>query len=98
MAVGSGTTVLIFRAAGHYCAIRSEWIVELTLMPHLLRLPAQPALLDGFFNFRGTPLAVMPLHRLFQLNAPEPGIYLPLLVVRTSRGLLALRADSLAGC
>ena len=87
--------VLILRVAGLRCAIAADCIAELILMPALARLPGQPAILDGFMNLRGAAVPVASLHRLFELWAPEPHVHSPLVTIKTSGGLLALRADSL---
>jgi purine-binding chemotaxis protein CheW len=87
--------VLILRVAGLRCAIAADCIGELILMPALTRLPGQPAILDGFMNLRGAAVPVASLHRLFELWAPEPHVHSPLVTIKTSGGLLALRADSL---
>jgi purine-binding chemotaxis protein CheW len=87
--------VLIFRVGGLRCAIAAGRIAELILMPALARLPGQPAILDGFMNLRGAAIPVASLHRLFELWAPEPHVHSPLVTIKTSSGLLALRADSI---
>jgi purine-binding chemotaxis protein CheW len=87
--------VLILCVAGLRCAIAADRIAELILMPALARLPGQPAILDGFMNLRGAAIPVASLHRLFELWAPEPQMHSPLVTIKTSSGLLALRADSL---
>jgi purine-binding chemotaxis protein CheW len=87
--------VLIFRAGEHHCAIASHHIAELILMPALIRLPGQPALLDGFLNLRGRTVPVARLHHLLQIVVPEPSLHSPLIVVQTGQDLLALRVDSI---
>ncbi len=64
-------------------------------MPALIRLPGQPALLDGFLNLRGRTVPVAPLHHLLQTAVPASGLHSPLIVVWANRDLLALRVDSL---
>ena len=86
--------VLILRVGSYACAIPSKQVAELILMPALIRLPGQPAILDGFMNLRGAAVPVTSLHRLFQLPAPEPDLHTPLIAIRTPNGLLALRADT----
>jgi purine-binding chemotaxis protein CheW len=85
--------VLILRVAGLRCAIAADRIGELIFMPALARLPGQPAILDGFMNLRGAAIPVASLHRMFELWAPEPLVHSPLVTIKTSGGLLALRAD-----
>jgi purine-binding chemotaxis protein CheW len=87
--------LLILRVGGLRCAIAAERIAELILLPALSRLPGQPAILDGFMNLRGAAVPVASLHKLFELWAPEPHVHSPLVTIKTSGGLLALRADSL---
>lgn len=86
--------ILIFRAGTYTCAIPSDQVAELILIPSLTRLPGQPAILDGFLNLRGVAIPVAPLLRLFLQHAPEPALHTPLILVRTSNGLLALRVDT----
>ncbi|HEX3875821.1 MAG TPA: chemotaxis protein CheW [Bryobacteraceae bacterium] len=86
--------VLIFRTSNHRCAILASRISELVLMPALIRLPAQPAILDGFLNLRGKAVPVVPLDRLFESDAPAPALYAPLVVIETSEGPLALRVEA----
>src|ERR1700761_2219226 len=86
--------VLIFRAAGQRCAIAAERVAELVLIPALLRLPAQPTVLDGFLNLRGAAVPVVALDRLFGAGAFAPGLHTPLIVLATSEGPLALRVQS----
>jgi purine-binding chemotaxis protein CheW len=87
--------VLILRAGTDTCAMPSERIAELILIPALIRVPGQPSILDGFLNLRGTAIPVISLQRLFHQQAPEPGLHTPLLVLTTSTGPLALRVDRL---
>jgi purine-binding chemotaxis protein CheW len=85
--------VLILRAGSYVCGIPSDQIAELILMPALIRLPGQPAILDGFMNLRGTAVPVASLLCLFQQSAQEPDLHSPLVAIRTSHGILALRVD-----
>lgn len=89
-----GIDVIVFRAAGFTCAIRSSQVSELILMPELSRVAGQPAFLDGFFNLRGATIPVAALHTLLEKEAPAPGLYTPLIVLSASGRPLALRVDS----
>jgi purine-binding chemotaxis protein CheW len=89
----SAQSALLFRAAGHLCAIPSNRVTELVLLPELLRVPAQPALLDGFLNLRGVPVPVVSFARLFGQDSPAPDLHTPLVLVHAPGGLLALRVD-----
>lgn len=91
---GGARSFLIFRAADYTCAIPSGQIVQLVLMPELVRVAGQPALLEGFFNLRGTVVPVVTFHRLFQKAVPVPQVHTPLIVIFAPGGLLALRVDS----
>jgi purine-binding chemotaxis protein CheW len=86
--------LLIVRTGAYTCAIPSTQVAELILIPSLIRLPGQPAILDGFLNLRGVAVPVAPLLRLFLQSAPEPALHTPLVVIRVPNGLLALRVDT----
>jgi purine-binding chemotaxis protein CheW len=86
--------VLIFRAGTHLCAVPSEQVAELILMPSLIRLPGQPAVLDGFLNLRGAAVPVAPLLSLFLQPSPEPALHTPLILIKMPNGPLALRVDT----
>src|SRR5262245_5564414 len=90
-------TVLIFDLGPHACALPIDEIPEVLLMPALVHLPAQPMILDGFLNLRGTAVPVLPLHRLFDIPAPEPDLHTPLILVRSAANLLGYRVDRLQG-
>jgi purine-binding chemotaxis protein CheW len=86
--------ILIFRAGTYICAVPSDQVAELILLPSLIRLPGQPAILDGFLNLRGATVPVAPMLSLFLQPAPEPALHTPLIVIKMPNGLLALRVDT----
>jgi purine-binding chemotaxis protein CheW len=87
--------IVVFELGGYTCALLAEHVPELLLMPALTRSPGQPPILDGFLNLRGTAVPALPLHRLFNLPVPEPGLYTPIMLVQSAGGMLAYRVDRL---
>jgi purine-binding chemotaxis protein CheW len=91
---GKKRHLLVFHVAGHACALPADRVPELVFLPALVQSPAQAPILDGFLNLRGKAVPVLPLHGLFDLPVPEPGLHTPLLIVSASENLLALRVDA----
>jgi chemotaxis signal transduction protein len=85
--------LLIFRCAGHSCAIAVEEIQEISHIAQTFAVPGQPSALFGFLNLRGVAIPVVALTRLFGAGNPISDLYAPLIVVRTGNKTLALLAD-----
>lgn len=89
--------VLIFRAAGHTCAIRAQDIDQIVHIAATVRIPGQPAIVEGFLNVRGQPVAVVPLSRLFHVPEQPAGLYAPIVIARRASARVGLLADSVDG-
>jgi chemotaxis signal transduction protein len=85
--------LLVFQIARHACALETGAVGEVLLMPALVQSPARAALLDGFFNLRGTAVPLLPLGALFGLPAAEPELYTPIIVIGAGRRPVAIRVD-----
>jgi purine-binding chemotaxis protein CheW len=85
--------LLVFHVGKHPCALAAEQVSELVLFPALVQSPAQAAILDGYLNLRGSAVPVVPLHSLFHLAVPEPGLYSPIILMQAGGDLVGLRVD-----
>ncbi len=62
-------------------------------MAEVVRLPGQPPILHGLLNLRGSLVPVVFLRHLLGLPASTPGMYTPLIVVKSGSQQLALVVD-----
>jgi purine-binding chemotaxis protein CheW len=85
--------VLVFHLAGQGYALPLQDLQEVVPMAELSRPPGMPSALAGFLNLGGTAVPVLRLARLFGLQEATPGVYMPLLVLRTEALRLALVVD-----
>ena len=86
--------LLGFLAAGRRMALPLREVRRVVPLP-LLETPASaPAFVEGFFDLAGTPVAAVRLDRLLNLGEGAPGIYSPLLVLRSSDPPIALHVDT----
>ncbi len=85
---------LIFRVAGHLCAVPAREVREIVHIAATTQLPGQPSVLHGFLNLRGSALPVVELRGLFGEAASEPGLYAPFIVLAGDDSPLALLADT----
>jgi purine-binding chemotaxis protein CheW len=86
--------LLVFQVGEQLCALSVEVVREIVPMAELARPPGQPSVLEGFLNLHGTAVPVLRIHRLFDLPAPEPGLYTPLIILRGGQYPTALLVDS----
>lgn len=66
-------------------------------MALLGRPPGLPSLLEGFLNLRGTVVPILRLDRLFQLQLNNPGLYTPLVILRSADYPIGLLVDRVTG-
>lgn len=86
-------TLLVFSLAGQTYALPLLRMQEIVPMAALSRPPGLPDMLAGFLNLGGTAVPVVRLDRLFKLPDLTPGLYTPLLILRSAEGPLALMAE-----
>ncbi len=82
--------LLTFAAAGRRLALPLEDIRRVVPLP-LLQTPAgAPQFVEGFFDYVGSPVAVVRVDRLLGLGEERLGIYSPLLVLKSEDPPIAL--------
>jgi purine-binding chemotaxis protein CheW len=85
--------LLVLEIASRHIALPIESIREIVPIAALARLPAQPLVLEGFLNLRGSVISVLRLARLLDLPESEPGLYTPVAVLQADGGDFAVLAD-----
>jgi chemotaxis signal transduction protein len=83
-------TLLAFTAAGRRLALPLDDVRRVVPLPLLQAPTGAPQFLEGFFDFRGTPVAVVRIDRLLSLGEEKLGIYSPLLVLKEEAPPVAL--------
>lgn len=89
--------MLLFQRGGEHCAIRLGEVQEVVPMASLARPPGLPSMLEGFLNLRGSATPVLRLDRLFRSQPWSPGLYTPLVVLRSQLHPIALLVDCVDG-
>lgn len=89
--------VLRFHLAGQAYAVPLHFVREILPMALLSQPPGLPPVLAGFLNLSGMAVPVVKLARLLELDEQAPGLYSPLLIVRSAGLPLALLVDSVDG-
>jgi purine-binding chemotaxis protein CheW len=84
---------VMFRLSEQAYVLPTQAVDEIVSMAELSRPPCAPAMLAGFLNFGGEPVAVINLRRLFDLPALEPGLYTPLVILKHELLHIALQVD-----
>jgi purine-binding chemotaxis protein CheW len=74
-----------------------EEVQEIVPMAELARPPGLPSLLEGFLNLRGSAVPILRLDRLFQLPLNNPGLYTPLVILRSIHHPTGLMVDRVTG-
>ncbi|SOD41094.1 chemotaxis protein CheW [Nitrosovibrio sp. Nv4] len=64
--------VLEFMLANEHYAVETHYVLQVTLLEHLTRLPCTPAFVLGIVNLRGAILPVISIKNFFEL--PEQGL------------------------
>ena len=83
-------SLLVFTVAGRRLGLPLDDVRRVVPLP-LLQPPAgAPAFVEGFFDFRGAPLAVVRIDRLLHLGEQKLGVYSPLLVLKNAEPAIAL--------
>ena len=85
---------LILRVADGLYAVPTERVRQIVHMAALVSTPGQPSILAGFLNLSGKAIPVIHLRRLFELQAREPQIYTPLVIIESNGMTMALAADA----
>jgi purine-binding chemotaxis protein CheW len=76
--------LVVFHASGLDCAFPLQTVKEIVPMAMLSTPPGLVPCLAGFLNLRGTAIPILLLDRLFDLPEQRPGLYTPLIILRTS--------------
>lgn len=84
---------LLIEIGGHECAVRIADVQEIVPLCALSHPAGMPLVLDGFLTLEQEPVPVVGAARLWDMAEHEPGLYTPLIIVRTRSGPLALLAD-----
>jgi chemotaxis signal transduction protein len=86
--------VLIFRIGPYCCSLPAGRLHEIVHRATLLSAPGQPSILAGFLNLRGVAVPVVRMSKLFGFDALRVHPYMPLIILRFDRMLVALEADA----
>ena len=89
--------ILIIQIADYRVAVSCEEVAELVPLATLIHVPGQAPSLLGFLNLRQEAIPVISLRRLLGLPAVPPGLYMPIVVLKTRShriGLLVDRAEA----
>jgi len=84
---------LLLRAGDQSYGLPAANIREIVHRAALVSTPGQPHILEGFLNFRGEAIPVIPLRRLFGLPDGPPDLYTPLVIINAGGLQAALEAD-----
>jgi purine-binding chemotaxis protein CheW len=90
-------SLLVFFLAGQAYGLPLRDVQEVLPMAQLTRPHDLPAALAGFLNLGGAAVPVLRLGRLFGLTERPPGLYTPLIVLRSPDTRLVLMADQVSG-
>ncbi len=88
---GQTGAVLAFSVASWRLALPLAEITRVVPLPILQAPLGAPRFVDGFFSFRGSPVAAVRLDRLLGLEEETLGIYAPLIVLDLDGPQVALR-------
>jgi purine-binding chemotaxis protein CheW len=88
--------LLLFHLGGQAYGLPLEDVLEIVPLAELSRPPGLPALLAGFLNLGGKALPVLRLDRLFGLPELVPGLYTPLVILRSTSHPLALLVETVS--
>lgn len=81
---------LVFTVADRRLGLPLDDVRRVVPLP-LLQPPAgAPTFVEGFFDFRGAPVAVIRIDRLLALGEDKLGLYSPLLLLKGSDPAIAL--------
>jgi chemotaxis signal transduction protein len=76
--------LVVFHTSGFDCAFPLETVKEIVPMAMLSTPPGMASCLAGFLNLRGAAVAILRLDRLFDLPEQRPGLYTPLIILRSA--------------
>ena len=81
---------------GHRCfALDVKLVGEVLTVDHCLDVPLAPPAVQGLFNLRGVPVALVDLSALLDAPSPPPGAIQTALVIRTADLMVGLAVDRL---
>jgi len=83
-------SLLVFIAAGRRLALPLNDVRRVVPLPLLQPPTGAPAFVEGFFDFRGVPVAAIQVDRLLALGEDRLGVYSPLLVLKDADPAVAL--------
>jgi chemotaxis signal transduction protein len=89
-------SLLTFTVARRRLALPLHDVERVVPLPLLQSPLGAPAFVEGFFDFRGAPVAVVRIDRLLALGDDELGIYSPLLVLKDADPAVALHVARVA--
>jgi purine-binding chemotaxis protein CheW len=87
------TDLLVFEAAGRFCAVPAGCVQEIVFLAELTRSPGQPSVLEGFLNLRGRAIPVVRLDRLFDFPVSKATLHTPLVLLNTGGGTFAILVE-----
>jgi purine-binding chemotaxis protein CheW len=90
-------TFLVFEVSGRLCALPVEAIREIVHIAATVQTPGQPAIVEGFLNYHGNPVAVVSLSRMFGMPEREPGLYASVILLRSGGSAMGVLADAIDG-
>src|SRR5262249_39095335 len=85
---------LVFRVGERSYAISATCIEEIVPPAALLQPPAAPSFLSGFLKLGARLIAVVSLRRLWGMPDEEPGLYTPLIILKSEAPAIALEVDA----
>lgn len=88
--------VVVFDLGGEACALPSDFVQEIVLLPALSKPPGLPVFVAGLMNLGGAAIPVLRLHGLLGMEPVEPNLYTPVVVLRGLGTQMALMVDRVA--
>ena len=88
--------LVIFHLGGQAYGLPLEEVLEIVPLALLSRPPGLPAMMAGFLGLEGQAVPVLRLDRLFGLPELTPGLYTPLLILRSPGHPLALLVEKVS--
>lgn len=89
--------LVVFNLADQRYALHLSAVERVVLIAELTALPKAPEIVLGIINVRGRIVPVVDTRRRFGLPAREVNLSDHLIIARTSRRVVALLADAVAG-
>jgi purine-binding chemotaxis protein CheW len=83
-------TLVAFTAAGRRLAVPIADLANVLPLPSLEAPVGAPPFVEGFFDYAGSPVAVVRIDRLLNLGQEKLGVYSPLLLLKERDPRVAL--------